>query len=305
MTSSLLKTALFCTLATGCGDPIKEAQRIEELRVLGARLEVADAPERATPEPGETATATWLLADPTALPPNVIWSMRVCIAEDSSYGVPLCRDEAFDSAEQGEPSSAAPSLTFEVPSQDELAGSQRLAVLAVFCDGGTLDIADDFLRSTCKGAGVVQRASFDVFVAEADSHNSNPDVSGATLELDGEPWDGTPDSPACGSDDLMTLRADGSKHRVTLTLPEGARENRERELDDVQRESLQISQLATLGVFERRFSGITPEDDDLRIDVSWKAPGEVAEPTVASFYFVVRDDRGGTSWLTRSACVEP
>ena len=300
-----LKVAVACALATGCGDPIKEAQRIEELRVLGARLEVAEAPERATPEPGETATVTWLLADPTALPPETVWSMRICIAEDSSYGLPLCRDEPFVSAEQADPSSSLPSLTFTVPDAQELAGSERLAVLAIFCDRGTLDIADDFLSSTCGGARTVQRANFDVFVAESDSSNGNPDLSDAALEFAGETWDAGMDTPDCDTGDLINVPANGAEHGVTLTLTEAARESQNREFDDVQRESLQISQLATLGEFERRFSGIEPEDNDLGIEVTWKAPGEISEPTIASFYFVIRDGRGGTSWLTRSACVRP
>ena len=55
------------------------------------------------------------------------------------------------------------------------------------------------------------------------------------------------------------------------------------------------------------FAGLGPrsDDDDLAIHVPWKAPGELAETSPSGVYFVVRDGRGGTSWLTRTLCIQP
>ena len=33
--------------------------------------------------------------------------------------------------------------------------------------------------------------------------------------------------------------------------------------------------------------------------------GELAETSPSGVYFVVRDGRGGTSWLTRTLCIQP
>jgi hypothetical protein len=296
---------LSSVLLAACGDPIKEAQRVEELRVLGARLTVDDEPERATPEPGETARIEWLLADPSGLSPLATWSMKVCLAEDSSYGVPFCRGAELASAEQAELSDVLPTLTFQVPSSEELDSATRLLAAAVFCDGGVPEFNGDIETATCAGANTVQRASFDIFVVQGDAHNQNPTLGSASLEFAGDVWDPVAADLNCSDGALPRVSAGSGEHTIALTLPESAREFEERELDDIDLESLQISHLATLGLLDRRFSSIAPEDSNFVVTVPWQAPGSISEPTPASFYFVVRDSRGGTSWLTRSLCVEP
>lgn len=300
----MILTAL-AMLASACGDPIKDAQRIEELRVLGAQLEVdGDDTGSATPEPGVDATVTWLLAAPSGLPPETLWQMQVCVAADSRYGVPYCRDEPIAEVEQGALSNLAPSLSFTVPDNDVLDGASKLAVLAVFCDGGQLNPADNPTNSTCPGADTIQRASFDVFIGTEDSRNNNPDLSEATVELDGELWEPSPDGD-CSADAVPMVPPDGREYSVTLNLTEAARETQPEVLDEVTKEALQISTLSTLGKLDRRFSDFAPDDTNLSMRVPWAAPGEISQTTPSTFYFVVRDGRGGTSWLTRTLCVEP
>jgi hypothetical protein len=45
---------------------------------------------------------------------------------------------------------------------------------------------------------------------------------------------------------------------------------------------------------------IEPSDSELTAKLTWKAPTSAGP---AYFYFVVRDMRGGVSWLERSVCV--
>lgn len=300
----LILTALGL-LSSACGDPIKDGQRIQELRVLAAQLEVdGDSTGSATPDPGSAATVTWLLAAPSGLPPETLWQMQVCVAADSRYGVPYCRDEPLASVEQGEPSAAAPTLSFTVPDSNVLDDASKLAVLAVFCDGGELHAADNPIDSTCPGAATIQRASLDVFIGSENTQNRNPDLSEASVELDGELWQPSPEGD-CSADGIPFVRADGHEYSVTLNLTETARETQPEVLDEVEKEGLQISTLSTLGKLDRRFSDFAPDDSNLSTRVPWKAPGEISETTPSTFYFVVRDGRGGTSWLTRTLCVEP
>jgi hypothetical protein len=76
------------------------------------------------------------------------------------------------------------------------------------------------------------------------------------------------------------------------------------------RESLQISQFTTAGKLKSQFSFVeaTDENASTTVDVTWEAPeaAEVAAGgTGVTFSFVVRDDRGGTDWTTRTLCVTP
>ncbi len=299
-TRTVLGLSLLSVVA-GCGDPLKDASRIEELRVLGAQVDIEGSKGRATPEPGDRASVRWLLADPTGLPPEAIWSMQVCVAEETSYGIPICRDEPFAMAEQLDLDPAAPEIAFDLPTSAELADADRLAVLAIFCDGGSLDIRDDFFASSCDDASTIQRASFDVFLTSSRT-NDNPDLTGASVEFDGNEWAESAGDADCTG---LSVPADGSKHEITLDVGAAARETEDRGIDGMGLESLQISHSATLGLLDRPFSDVAPEDADPAIHVSWKAPKAVEDAMPSSFYFVVRDDRGGVSWLTRTLCVEP
>lgn len=306
MNRSIFLATLLAGFAVGCGDPSKEAQRIEELRVLGAQAAVDGDPERATPAAGESASVEWLLADPSGMSPRIVWSMLACVAESNSSGIPFCRDEPLTTVEQSDPSDTPPSLTFTVPDADTLGDAKKVIVLATFCDGGTIELGTDLESTTCRGANTIQRASFDIPVTnDGAAPNHNPNLSDAALELDGEPWDSDPAVVDCESEDALRIRANGSEHQVSLALGEDVRETKPEELDLVEHESLQISHLSNLGVFERRFSSLESEDTDLTIEVPWQAPDELSSVAPAGLYFVVRDDRGGVAWLTRTLCIEP
>ncbi len=76
------------------------------------------------------------------------------------------------------------------------------------------------------------------------------------------------------------------------------------------RESLQISQFTTAGELKSPFSFVEANDTgaETTVEVKWKAPKTVpggAAGLPVTFTFVVRDNRGGTDWTTRAACVVP
>ena len=51
---------------------------VDKTRVLGARIEVDGAPDRAAPLPGEVANISWLVTSPGASPP-LAWAFAACL----------------------------------------------------------------------------------------------------------------------------------------------------------------------------------------------------------------------------------
>lgn len=296
----MISAGALASLLLGCGEPIKDAQNIQELRVLGARAEVEGDTERATPEAGEAASVTWLVADPSGALPETVWSLSVCVALETNYGVPICRDEPFAVAEQDTLGTAVPRIDFVVPDEETLGDAQNLAVLGVICDGGTAD-ASAFGEAGCGSDQVTQRVSLAVFLGGGDAENHNPDLGTSELFVDDELWEEAND---CASSDALIVPADGASHSLTLELTEDAREAETRRLDEVNVESLQISHFATAGSLERRFSNVPPDSQDFTQELNWTAPKQIDTADQVSFFFVVRDQRGGLSWLTRTLCLE-
>ena len=76
------------------------------------------------------------------------------------------------------------------------------------------------------------------------------------------------------------------------------------------RESLQISRFTTSGKLKSQFSFVEAADQNATttVDVAWDAPEANEVPAAGeavTFTFVVRDDRGGADWTTRTLCVTP
>jgi hypothetical protein len=278
------KTAACVVLAVfflGCEDPLKPAERIDEPRVLGVRVSTVTAD--ATLVPGEPASAQVLLAGPTgALAAQLAY--RLCLAVDSQRGVPYCDGEAF--AEGTLDASAA--IDFQVP--PSLAPGARLALLGAACTSGEPALAENPRDFSCGGLATPLRFSFDAWTL-ADEVNANPDLSAAFVTLGGEGVElvEASASPRCDAADAFEVAA-GAAHLLELDLGEGARESRE---------TLQVSHFSTAGDYERQFSFVGPEQAP-RLSLTWQAPVEVGPVTQ---FLVVRDGRGGVSWLTWSLCV--
>src|SRR5262245_46131309 len=63
-----------------CGPTCEPASLVRNTRVVGARAEVAGAPERATPMPGEDATVTWFVTAPGEVP-ALGWAFALCLPQ--------------------------------------------------------------------------------------------------------------------------------------------------------------------------------------------------------------------------------
>jgi hypothetical protein len=266
----------------GCDDPLKPAQLIEEPRVLGVR--VTSERGEANPEPGAMAHAEVLLAGsegPQAAP----FAYRVCVATDSSRGVPRCSGASLA---EGVTDARAAELAFELPGS--LEAGARLALLGVACPQGEPRLGAEPLEWGCSDAGRPLRFSFDFWTRSPERAQRNPDLGELTVTIGGEPvlLENPLAAPSCAAGGLQLAAA--ASHGVELDLGEAAREPGE---------ELQLSHFSTRGDYERHYDFVTEGQAPIAA-LTWEAP-----PTAGPVkqYLVVRDGRGGVSWATWSLCV--
>lgn len=288
-TKALLRlgSALF-SFTLGCADPLKEAQRLEEPRVLGVR--VATPTDQASLNPGEGATFEVLLAGPTGgLTARLAYEL--CEAAESTHGVPFCAGPVFA---QGTVSTAGPTA-FEVPAATKQ--EARLALLGAVCFDSEPRLSPKPLDWSCSGAESPLGLSFDATTSGNTFVNANPDLSELSVTIGGLsiPLEAAETAPAC-ADGTPELSA--GPHDVRMQLGEGASDPR---TDGGQgsSEALQLSQFSTRGKFASQFGFVDPGQEPAAT-LEWDGSG-VSGPVKQ--YLVVRDGRGGVSWASWTLCL--
>jgi hypothetical protein len=290
-------------LTSACDDPLKRAELVEDLRVLGARVEVEGDPDRAAPGPGENASVRWLVATPEADAP-VGWALSACVAATVNVGVPRCEGAPFASQTSAAPEAAAPALAFQIPAEIDPETSPRVVIVGSICrDAVPMGDPED---SRCPGGTEGTQVTLEFELARPDDVNRNPRFGEPALALDGAPWPAT--APAsCEGDDVVRVRAGSGSHAVRIAVAADARDPvpPEGELDP-ERESLRVSHFSDGGELEHAFSSIPFDSELTEVSVPWNTPKSVpAEGRVVRFWFVLRDLRGGSDFLERAVCVEP
>jgi hypothetical protein len=295
----------------GCGPTFDPASLIATTRVLGAQVEVEGAPGRATPLPGEIADVTWLVTSPDATPP-LGWAFAVCtpgtVGGTTSLGCATAPLALFTGT------SSPPRISIVVPTVDVLGAATSLILYGEICPGaGSMPIFDpqSGVPGCTDGGGTT--ASINIPLQLGYDANHNPTADRA-FTFDGQAWPAL----ASGADPcLVGPRASpGTKDHLIGNTTEGSdRELYTALLGDPpaatpERESLQISQFTTAGKLTSQFSFVEATDakPETTVDVTWEAPPATevsAAGLPVTFTFVVRDDRGGTDWTTRAACVVP
>lgn len=269
-------------LLLGCEDPLKDAQVLEEPRILGVRL--AAAGDQSSLEPGQDASLEVLLAGPEGLLAARL-AYQLCEAAESERGVPYCAGAVLAEATvalDGSP------IALMVPA--DIAPDARLAVLGTACLAAEPRLAADPLDWSCSDGQPGLRFSFDARVSSPDSVNLNPDLSRVSLSISGVAVPpGTGQAATCDGDNSIV--AADAVHQVAFELGEGAREAGE---------SLQISHFSSRGRFERHYSFVAPEQQP-EVRLSWSAP---SASTTLQQYLVARDGRGGVSWLSFNLCAD-
>jgi hypothetical protein len=294
---------------TGCDDPLVEAQRIENTRVLGARVEVANDATRARPLPGESVAVTWLVADPRPDPP-LGWDFVACVGENTLRGVPRCRTAPFAAARSEGVVTGAPVFSFNVPDPASFDISDRVVVRGAVCSDAPVELADPIEHTSCNGD--LNLVALDIRLGEGAA-NRNPSLSDQTLSFDGSAWLAPPAELLLRQDctleerapELPVFSANGASHRFRIEMSQDDRETLDT-IEGPRSETLQLSHFATIGKLDRPFSVIDPETPEPIVEVSWEAPGPgQTSGRIGRFYFVLRDLRGGTDWVVRTACIVP
>ena len=301
---------LFCLLVAlggaGCGPTFDPASQIETTRVLGARVTVGtDTPSRATPLPGETAAVTWLVTGRT--PPGAQgWAFALC--QPALSGDLTCGGAPYAVYQGSDPQPVVP---VAVPGADVLGKASSVLLYGRICDGAAPTFDPQSGLPGCARGAAGTTAAGPIGVGGADpNHNPTADRG---ITLDGQPWPALdPGAEPCLVGPLLTA---GTKdHLVDLVTAGGDRESYTTTFGDppvstASREALQLSPFATAGKFKSTFAFVDADDpaDAPVAEVKWDAPEakDVSGATPVTFTFVVRDDRGGTDWTTRAACVTP
>jgi hypothetical protein len=298
-------------LLAGCGPTFDPASLITTTRVLGAQVEVEGAPDRATPLPGETAEVTWLITSPEATPP-LGWAFALCtpgtVGGKTSLGCESAPLALFEGT------ASPPRIAISVPSVDVLGAATSLVLYGELCSGaGSMPIFDPQSGiPSCTGGGGTT-ASIDIPLQLGADANHNPTADRA-FTFDGQAWPAL----AAGDDPCVVgpqASAGTQDHVIGNTTKGSDRESYTAMVGDPpvatpERENLQISQFTTAGKLKSQFSFVEGTDDsaETTVDVTWDAPLAAEVPAAGlavTFTFVTRDNRGGTDWTTRSACVVP
>jgi hypothetical protein len=286
------KTLLIVTLLAGCGDPLSPPWLIDKPRVLGARVEAADEPDRPWLRPGEAADVKWLVAGPDEAPP-MRWAFALCLpdAHDS------CATPLQTMSGQG-----PAVLSFTMPPAGTLGAAPSLLLAGVFCAGGAPVLAMG--APSCEGMATPTVVTLPVQLDRGGDANHNPSLAAAAVTVDGQPW---PAGDGCG----LKVAADGKAHPVALTLA-GQRETYQSTANAegapmAKRETIQLSHFATGGKLPRQISFLDGDGDPSTVSVDWTPPAaaEIPADGVVRFFFVARDLRGGLDWQARSLCVTP
>jgi hypothetical protein len=279
----------------GCDDPLKPVELVDEPRVLGARVEVTDEPERAAPAPGENATARFLLATPE-LAPSLGFALAACPAVVRNGARSACDGEPFARIVSNDGDAAVPALSFDVPASLDAAG--RVAVLGIICPRGSPN-ADG---TACDGAHPGTPVQLELELARDDDVNRNPELQPDSLSFDEREWPELALAEGdCAGAGYVEVTA-GSKHTLGVALDESDRDPLPRKSDlDPERESLQLSEFVTAGDLTRAFQTVAWDSDELTRSVEWTAPNRAG---LVRVWLVLRDFRGGGAFVERAVCVK-
>jgi hypothetical protein len=308
-------------LASACIPDLPVEEVVLDTRPIAARVEVAGEPARAWPLPGETASVTWLVVDPTDAKP-IGWAFFVCPAFVTPSGESFCSGAPFAIALQEEAVDEDPVVTFTIPSEETLAGASEVLMLGVICPDGTpvLDLAAQDVR--CDGSDEPRTlVQFTITVATgSDPPNQNPLLPDDALSFGGMPWPrpaAEPPATGCaamaGTDELPLRTApvevdedDPLSVDVTIRGDEASRETYVG-FDDVERrEDLVYQVFASHGAPERLYTVL--DDEQPEGTLAWELPAAAGiDPTgtLVRFWIVLLDQRGGTVWSERFACLVP
>lgn len=279
-------------LLLGCSEDTADVSLVTYARVVGVRVEAAEDAERSTPRNDEGANAQVLVIGPNGSA-NVTYAMLLCAAAPQNGTLPACAGPTLATNASSNPT-ATPELSWS--ELEDTSGANELLILGTVCEQGT-PVLDPNAVGQCEepeSRGVSFANHVTLLNAEESNTNHHPSLDAAQLTLDADPWN----AGDCGA----TLPRDGKERTITLTLGDARREQ-----IDGENEELLLSWFATDGELSQHFSVLEVDDtEDRTLELTWTAPKANVTPEreTAIFTLVLRDQRGGIDWLTRTLCFE-
>ena len=283
----------------------------------------------------EGAFASGTPGEPALTPPPLQWSLVACIPAATFIGPPICTNQIdpCDGCEGKPPEDplAFPVVQFQVPTEADLEarGASSVLVQGAICANGPPASEDVILRfilgetddlDPCEDPDNEGRFVTAEIPIERDPANPNLNPEILSVTYDGRAWpppydQGVPrTAPRTGClDELETLPEEvRNQHPIagsqgeTINLAVTSESLQTFTVDNVEDiEEIQVSWLSDGGDFERTFSFIS-DPDFPSVLTAWRPlPVNEEDGLLVRFNFVVRDGRGGVSFVERGLCVRP
>ena len=281
MKTEALSLLCLSLVAAGCSDDFDPASLVSDLRVLAVS---ADKPYAL---PGSDVRLEALAFDPAGR--SLSWGWGLCIEPASSLALDCLRAMRFESLTIARDQ---PRHVLSMPQTD----GPYVGVVVVACPGDIVPGNTEGVPLACMdGARQLPLSEFElglkrIFVQES-TLNHNPQI--AELRWDGVPWpEGETRRDTCAKAKDGTCD-EFAQHEVTVQAAADAVETSLDSEGSPRPEQVVVQLYGTSGEF----------DDDVRVvdapTTGFRARKEDAGKQI-TFWFVVRDDRGGVSWISRS-----
>ena len=269
-----------------CDDFPPKGWFIDRTRVLGARVEAAGDPDRASVAPGERATLGWRVATAAGTPaPRLGWSFATCPRPSGNFADPRCEDGALSTGSGTSNPGPVVSMPFEVPPT----GADELLVLAAFCPDVLPEVEPRTFGARCSNGVAPLLASTLVALR---TPNKNPVLADDVVRVDGAVI--PPSAPGAPCASLVPVRGVG--HDLQFRFAETQREPEE---------TLTLSHFVASGDLERQYSVLERGAPATDAVVRWDAPSAPVAGVPVELHFVLRDGRGGLAFARRSVCALP
>ncbi|HEX2669293.1 MAG TPA: hypothetical protein VHM25_00395, partial [Polyangiaceae bacterium] len=273
-----------------------------ETRVLGARVESTEDTTQGAPRPGEHASLRLFVAAPNGRP-NFSFTVSVCSVAPANFGFPPCAGAPFAMAERLDASEAEARLDFVVPEDVDLGATPHALARGLICPDSGLNPSAGGSPSCLSGSG--KELAFEFPLGGTDETNRNPGFTDDAFLLDGEPWLASAET-SCEDGSVRQVPAK-SVHAIRVSFPDTDFEPLVQPTSlDPARETLLVSPFSSAGKLDHGFLSLNPNTPPEQRRVTWTAPALAdGSPTLARFYFVVRDARSGEDFASRALCVVP
>lgn len=307
----------------GCASPLESTTEITKPRVIGTVISVTTDPARSTPAPGERVRVELVVADPG---PRVGRSsvFVVCAPSDTQFDVGACETLLAGPFITGLPAEGdpkpAPAFEFDVPDETTLGEATTLRVLGGVCADGDIDFAFDpdafqggaTTANPCADQEKEGRlVTFSIALERApEDRNLIPGI--AEIRFNGEPWtatapEGGPEENCVGGP-LPQLPSDLFEYPIDITLTDGSREtfltDDDPPVEDVEEPFVAFH--GTAGDFLGAYSFF--DDTPNTPTLTWTTPPRGLIPEgglIVRHWYVLRDGRGGQSYIERAFCLAP